>query len=75
MIHLTLTGPNAGQAACMAVRDGVPDWGATPLPEGDRGVHYAYAPADMQDGTRPDMCQECVTAWKNAGDPPAEAGV
>lgn len=65
-IHLTLTGANAGQAACMAVANGVPEWGADPLPDGDRGVHYAYAPTDMTDGTHPDVCRECVTAFANA---------
>jgi hypothetical protein len=65
MIHLTLTGPNAGAAICMAVANGLPSWGREPLPEGDRGVHLAYAPQDMIDGTHPDMCPACVAALKN----------
>lgn len=66
MIHLTMTGPNAGQAGCLAVKHGVPEWGADPLPDGDRGVHYAYAPDDMANGTHPDVCQECVAAFRDA---------
>lgn len=65
MIHLTLTGPNAGLAGCMVNDDGR-SWGAAPLPEGDRGAHYAYAPADMIDGTHPEVCQECVRAFRDA---------
>lgn len=65
-IHLTLTGANAGQAACAAVRGGVPEWGADALPAGDRGVHYAYAPEEMTSGRHPDVCQECVAAFRDA---------
>lgn len=68
MIHLTLTGPNAGTAACMAVKYELPSFGGLPLPEGDTGAHYAYAPADMIDGTRPGVCPECVAAFRDADD-------
>lgn len=64
-IHLTLTGPNAGLAGCMVNYSGR-DWGCDPLPEGDTGAHYAYAPADMTEGTHPDVCQECVAAFRDA---------
>lgn len=66
MIHLTLTGPNAGAAICMAVANGLPTWGAEPLPEGDRGVHLSYAPEAMVRGTHPDMCPACVRAFADA---------
>jgi hypothetical protein len=74
MIHLTMTGPHAGLAGCLLVRFGIPEsgWGNPyPLPDGDRGVHYAYATGDMIDGTYvaedgATMCQECVTAFKEA---------
>lgn len=65
MIHLTLTGPNAGLAGCMVNWSGR-SWGCDPLPEGDRGAHYAYAPKDMIDGTREGMCPECVKAFAEA---------
>jgi hypothetical protein len=70
VIHLTLTGPNAGTAGCMVNYNGG-SWGCDPLPDGDRGAHYAYATPEMIDGTYvaedgATMCQDCVTAYKEA---------
>lgn len=70
MIHLTLTGPHAGMPGCLLVRYGIPEngWGNLyPIPEGDTGAHYAYAPASLTDGTDPRACPDCVAAFRDAG--------
>jgi hypothetical protein len=68
VIHLTLTGPNAGLPACILVRDGVPEWGTGGYthPAGHRGVHYSYAPAAMVDGSDSRVCRDCLDAWNGA---------
>jgi hypothetical protein len=65
-VHLTLTGPHAGTAGCAAVRYALPAWGSVPLPDGHRGVHYAYAPASMIDGSDPRVCRDCLAAFDDA---------
>ncbi len=65
MIHLTLTGVHAGTAGCMAHLP-LPKWGGLPLPEGDTGAHYAYAPGGFIDGSDPRVCQACVRVFETA---------
>jgi len=66
LTHLTLTGPNAGTAACHAIAYELPAFGALQLPAGDRGVHYAHARPDQQAGAAAGMCPACVAAFAAA---------
>lgn len=52
------------------INDDGRDWGAAPLPEGDTGAHYSFAPASMTDGSDPRVCPACVKAWAEAGGRP-----
>jgi hypothetical protein len=51
LLHLTLTGSNAGKPICGA-----------PRLDGDRGLHYAYVKELPDD---PDLCSECAAIYKD----------
>lgn len=69
-VHLTATGVLAGWPGCvLAARTDRPR-PFTPYvhaPE-ERGAHYAYAPESMVSGEHPEVCQDCVQAFKDAAE-------
>lgn len=56
MIHITITGPNAGQILCGIRRHD--------LNEGDRTCHWPYLMTPEQEQAfRAQCCPECLKVW------------
>jgi len=65
MIHLTLTGPDAGTPFCGVHKP-------TARAQGDSFAHVPYTNADTF-LARPDICPACKAEWDAAGEPEPEA--